>query len=691
MKNIISFIGWLFLSIATANAFPILKITAPVTELSVGQTAVVTFTFSDSATGVAVPVSGFTLSDAHILGDATWSSALSGSGAVYTATIQKLVTKNTTSVVVDHKSYTATTGGAEGRGDTIGFNITPLIYMKDGNVIGGKIIVANPQPRCPLPGEFLADAAGNPSTPAYEEYYSLVNAGRGLVYKSLPYTCLVRLVGGQQFKAKVSPPNRELINVQGAHNHSTLMPLATTQFIQPLVGTTRPRVTPSNAEGCTLNGSLQLSCASGSRVYNGTFPIGATGGESRFTAEASKFLDDDPIVYPGVRGAAHLHVFYGNNSINYLTNNANILTSCVSLFSGGTINCTGYWSPSVINTATKTAILPSGINIYYKNDTANVEVFRPGLRIIAGNPQAKNSSEVDSGTKFQCFRRDGGASSTFDHFPSCDYDTYSYIRLLVGFPNCVADDGAGNQVLDSPDHRSHLSINVGGAGLCGGAFPHKISSITQNVDYTLLPGDNTATWRLSSDNYSTSDPGGYSLHADWLNGWNPYWIERVVRSCNNGNFNCGQDYVGMSDGVGISNVVTTGNKAVITTVIPHLLAISDPTTGAYPNQPQPNSESMLLAQISGFTGADAALYNFDINKISGTKPDTTKQVMPAGVQRIKVLTANTIEFTLYGTPTTPINGAVDPAVVKIRWGESTCQISSSNCNTAYSEYFYGNK
>jgi hypothetical protein len=43
--------------------------------------------------------------------------------------------------------------------------------------------------------------------------------------------------------------------------------------------------------------------------------------------------------------------------------------------------------------------------------------------------------------------------------------------------------------------------------------------ITFAVDYEVPAGANTRNWRLSSDVYDPAQPGGYSMHADWMNGW----------------------------------------------------------------------------------------------------------------------------------------------------------------------------
>jgi hypothetical protein len=49
--------------------------------------------------------------------------------------------------------------------------------------------------------------------------------------------------------------------------------------------------------------------------------------------------------------------------------------------------------------------------------------------------------------------------------------------------------------------------------------------------YPIVAGDNTANWRLTSDTYSPSVPGGYSLHADWFNAWDPAIMQTWITNC----------------------------------------------------------------------------------------------------------------------------------------------------------------
>ena len=54
---------------------------------------------------------------------------------------------------------------------------------------------------------------------------------------------------------------------------------------------------------------------------------------------------------------------------------------------------------------------------------------------------------------------------------------------------------------------------------CPSTHPVALSQVSFNIFYTVQTKDAPRAWRLSSDTYDTSLPGGYSSHGDWFNGW----------------------------------------------------------------------------------------------------------------------------------------------------------------------------
>ncbi len=58
-------------------------------------------------------------------------------------------------------------------------------------------------------------------------------------------------------------------------------------------------------------------------------------------------------------------------------------------------------------------------------------------------------------------------------------------------------------------------------------LPH----ITFLVHWKVPAGASSAGWRLSSDMYATSLPGGYSAHADYMEAWDKNTKDTFVTQC----------------------------------------------------------------------------------------------------------------------------------------------------------------
>jgi hypothetical protein len=243
-------------------------------------------------------------------------------------------------------------------------------------------------------------------------------------------------------------------------------------------------------------------------------------GAFRTPCSYSHMAFDDPIVYPGIPGAAHLHTFFGNTATSATSTAQSIRDSGNSTCLGGTINRTAYWVPTMIDTTTGKPIVPDVAAIYYKQGYALtpsslIQPLPVGLRMIAGDP--RNASAGSPVASFKCI---GGPNNSNDQYgsaiPNCDAGAEVY--QVIVFPQCW--DGRN---LDSPDHKSHMSYVVPLQQppwfTCPATHPVPIPEITFNILYTVQTKDAAKAWRLSSDTYDTSLPGGYSSHGDWFNGW----------------------------------------------------------------------------------------------------------------------------------------------------------------------------
>ena len=105
----------------------------------------------------------------------------------------------------------------------------------------------------------------------------------------------------------------------------------------------------------------------------------------------------------------------------------------------------------------------------------------------------------------------------------------------VFFPQCW--DGVN---LDSPDHKSHVAYPVNGA--CPSTHPVAMPEVSFNIVYDVT--GSTSRWRLSSDSYDPSLPGGYSMHGDWFNGWKADIMATWITKCDQASEDCQGDLLG---------------------------------------------------------------------------------------------------------------------------------------------------
>jgi hypothetical protein len=258
-------------------------------------------------------------------------------------------------------------------------------------------------------------------------------------------------------------------------------------------------------------------------------------GQFRLTCQFSHMSFDDPIVYPRQPGAAHLHVFFGNTAAGHNTTAESIRTVGNSTCTGGTANRTGYWVPAIVDTKDGTPLKPAKMLVYYKSDSTggdSIQPFPVGLRMISGN---MNSTEAQPNTDFGCLGPDG-QEARFSHIPrSCPVGWL--VEMTINFPMCW--DGVN---LDSPDHKGHMSFtkwdNAIRRKTCPKSHPVNLPGITEKIQYRVLEDGETSRWRLSSDNYSNDMPGGFSIHADWFNGWDPDIEKTWITNCLKANRDC---------------------------------------------------------------------------------------------------------------------------------------------------------
>ncbi len=284
------------------------------------------------------------------------------------------------------------------------------------------------------------------------------------------------------------------------------------------------------------------------------------GGDFRIECKVSHMSNDDPIVYPNKKDPTHGHTFFGNTSLNYASDLKNLANVGNSTCRGGIVNRSAYWVPTMVDTATGEPLVPDGGLWYYKSGligyfdptTAGVKMPPKGLRMIAGNSMAKSADESNN-VSFSCRAPDGKFVVPNQRtIPACPEG--HTIHANVSFPQCW--DGLN---LDWLDHKSHMSYDykysfhtVDGKlrkkYVCPESHPVPIAAIGLSVYYKVKTTDGTANWRLASDNYQKDGQNaGYSMHGDFVSGWNEEYAKKIEKNCLQQKVDCGSDKVG--DGI----------------------------------------------------------------------------------------------------------------------------------------------
>jgi Domain of unknown function (DUF1996) len=222
---------------------------------------------------------------------------------------------------------------------------------------------------------------------------------------------------------------------------------------------------------------------------------------------------NDPIVFPGDPGAAHLHDFFGNRSTN--------ASSTYRSLRRGRTTCelpadkAAYWIPTLY--ARDRATAPNLIKVYYTTRLGQRSAIRPfpkGLRIIAGNPHAHRPQSL-SVVHWDCGR--GGPSGNHAHPVDCGA---GYVHASIIFPDCW------NGVrLDSRNHRRHMAYSIDPDDdrryRCTRSHPVPVPRIKVVLQWPVHDG---TTVRLSNG-------PAQRLHGDFIDAWDRRPLRRLIGRC----------------------------------------------------------------------------------------------------------------------------------------------------------------
>jgi hypothetical protein len=258
----------------------------------------------------------------------------------------------------------------------------------------------------------------------------------------------------------------------------------------------------------------------------------AHAGEAAFVfgCHYSHTLRDDPIA----GGAAHLHDFIGNRSTNASSTHDSLLTAPTNcnVYGSTASDMSAYWIPSLVQyqlDGTWKPIPPGEATIYYMGYTPNLTAVRPfpvGFRMIGGDSRATAAQQTWK-VSWLCFN-----GSTVDQArPQCIDDptnpSPTLLRLRFVFPRCW--DG---QRLDSPDHKVHVAYpDYPWSGLCPAAYPVPLPEIQMYVLYRTAGGPPPGPAGPVPGDVTIASGGQYSMHADFMEAWNPAVQSELVAKC----------------------------------------------------------------------------------------------------------------------------------------------------------------
>ncbi|MDH2427184.1 DUF1996 domain-containing protein [Sphaerisporangium sp. TRM90804] len=276
-----------------------------------------------------------------------------------------------------------------------------------------------------------------------------------------------------------------------------------------------------------------LTALLGSSLVTATAPQADTTKEARaaivpvaeFLAECpySHRLPDDPIIFPGMPGASHMHSFFGSTSANAHSTLQSLMTSRSTC--NPAVDTSSYWVPTLYNG--NTPVEPTGTTFYYLGEGVSdavrqrIQPFPLGLRFIAGNAKATSPNDPSSNARWSCLH--AGHVPPSKDFVTCPSGTM--LESYLDFPQCW-----NGRDLDSADHKSHMAYPVNNG--CPSTHPVPVPKLRQVLRYPV--SGNPANFRLASG-------PGYTMHGDFFNAWPEAEQARRVNDCIRPKIKCGAD------------------------------------------------------------------------------------------------------------------------------------------------------
>ncbi|TVY40413.1 WSC domain-containing protein [Lachnellula occidentalis] len=359
----------------------------------------------------------------------------------------------------------------------------------------------------------------------------------------------------------------------------------------------------------------------------------------------------DPIVSPGV-ASGHVHAVQGGNGFALSMTSQQAVNSSTCTTAYLTADKSNYWTPALYfqdPTTKKLEAVDFGyMNVYYFFDKMDADdkiiAFPPGLRILIGDPSLRSPPvtpelitdysdgaviqpvqwgcpRVDTSTPLYEADSDGlhgygiGSKTLLAQGvgfsdKNCD-GLYSPMLAMITLPSCwnsatdpsmvTTDNPQGYKYLDTFKNKGTMTYPT--KGVCPTGFS-KVPRMFYEVYWQTTafasrwqPGQKSQPFVLAN-----GDPTGYSLHADFLAGWDTDVLQNIIDNCNTGD--------GATDKCPGVVANPAGTRCNVTNAIPENLAATAPLDQLPGNNPiptawgiAPSGATPLAAPASGSSSA----------------------------------------------------------------------------------------
>ncbi|MFG1605307.1 DUF1996 domain-containing protein [Actinoplanes sp. NPDC049265] len=236
--------------------------------------------------------------------------------------------------------------------------------------------------------------------------------------------------------------------------------------------------------------------------------------EFNATCEFSHAKPDDPIVFPNMAGASHMHSIFGNKGLDAFSTPES-LTKFTASSCKPIEDHSAYWVPELREHGV--AVEPDEVVVYYGSlleDKSKTMPMPFGLRMLVGDPKKQVDTPKGAVNQFYCAGgpQDGASRSTDGNWPVCDGGK---LHFTLRFPDCW--DG---KHLDSPNHRDHVAFGQGGK--CTATHPVPIPALTFSIAYPTSG---------SKDGFALSSGKASSMHGDAFFAWEDTAMAERVKNC----------------------------------------------------------------------------------------------------------------------------------------------------------------